>query len=641
MRRSLHYCISQWKQYSLVSASAKNSSLWNLQLVHTHGTRQTQTRMVASLNSAERFHSQGCSLGPEKKEHLANPLVGAPAPNELQSHASQTHRSSLFLEHLQHCGSPSDVLDLTCEYTPRQVSNCLMQMWASIKKMSDEKRRCELQLMFEHPAFEMLLQNAMMNVGSIRNDSMAYSLLAMVNLGVPQRSRVVHVYLRTCQEKLNDFDEKSLSILSSVLEVMESSPNVDALKHGLRMVIATRLPQITNVVALQTAMRLLGKDTSLDLKRKLEQKALSMTDQFSPPNTQYMISTMAKMGFYSKPLLQICSEKIADSLHGVPLNRLLTVLQSFRELRYRDRALFTSISDYIASTVDIWSQKEVILFLSVFESLAFCPAALMAAFAEKVITNPDALTLKDLLCVLKVYSSLNCDLQQNREQFLQSVSQAVDAYLPKMSAYDLLKTCYYLCLLGHFPSAPLEKLLQGSTLEVLRSREKQHRRQEHMFQTVHLCLHLDQPVLPRPLSVPPPMLGDVPANDPPVKLLQLLPQVLGDRADVALQEMVVAENLYFIDAVISKPVANQSEEACSQAEQTERIAVLCPAPSAFCFGTSTPRGPLAVKLRHLKVLGYFPILITEQELKSEEEAAELLRAQIFPGRQTLSSTTST
>lgn len=41
-----------------------------------------------------------------------------------------------------------------------------------------------------------------------------------------------------------------------------------------------------------------------------QEKALSMTDQFTLPNTQYMISTMATMGFYSKPLLEVCSKKI-------------------------------------------------------------------------------------------------------------------------------------------------------------------------------------------------------------------------------------------------------------------------------------------------------------------------------------------
>ena len=36
------------------------------------------------------------------------------------------------------------------------------------------------------------------------------------------------------QERLNDFDEKSLSVLASGLEPMKSSPNVDALKEGMR-----------------------------------------------------------------------------------------------------------------------------------------------------------------------------------------------------------------------------------------------------------------------------------------------------------------------------------------------------------------------------------------------------------------------
>ncbi|XP_061916627.1 FAST kinase domain-containing protein 2, mitochondrial [Entelurus aequoreus] len=637
MKRTFHFCISKWQQYTLVSASAKTSSLRSQQLLHVHGTAgHIQTRMVASLIKAERFHSQGSSLGLERKEHVSDPLVRA---SELQSPSSQTPDSSLFFEDLKQCGSPSDVLDLTGHNAPRQISNSLMRMWTSIKKMSDSQRRCELQLMFEHPAFETLLQNAMTNVGSERSENLAYALLALVNLGVPQRSRVVQMFLRTCQEKLNDFDEKSFSILAAVLEVMESSPNVDALKSGMRLVIEARLPHIKTVWALQTVMRLLGKDASLDLKRKLEKKALSMTDRFSHPNTHCMISTMAHVDFYSKPLLQICCKKMTENLSGMPFNRLLPLLQSLQQLLYRDFTLLTGISDYIASTGDIWSQKEVIIFLSKFESLAFCPTTLMAAFTEKVITNPDALKLIDLLCVLKVYSFFNYDLQQNRELFLQSISQALECYLPKMSAFELLKTCYYFCLLGHFPPAPLEKLLQDSTLEDLRSQGNQLRKQENMFQMVHLCLHLDQPVLPQPLSVPPSMLGDVTLSNPPPnqQLLQLLQQVLCDQADVAVQEKVVVENLYFIDAVISKPVANQSEETCSQ---TERIAVLCPASSAFYFKPSTPCGPLAVKLRHLKVLGYIPIMITEMELKSEEKAVELLRKRIFPEMPALSSTTS-
>lgn len=51
-------------------------------------------------------------------------------------------------------------------------------------------------------------------------------------------------------------------------------------------------------------------------------------------------------------------------------------------------------------------------------------------------------------------------------RFLDSLSRVLHSYLPKISSYDLLKAVYHLCLMGHFPSAPLEKLLQNSTLEL-------------------------------------------------------------------------------------------------------------------------------------------------------------------------------
>lgn len=40
-----------------------------------------------------------------------------------------------------------------------------------------------------------------------------------------------------------------------------------------------------------------------------------------------------------------------------------------------------------------------------------------------------------------------------------------------------------------------------------------------------------------------------------------------------------------------------------------RIAVMYAPQSGFCYGTSNPRGPLAVKIRHLKFLGYNSVLV--------------------------------
>ncbi|XP_054479947.1 FAST kinase domain-containing protein 2, mitochondrial [Anoplopoma fimbria] len=637
---------SPWQQRGfLLTTSVKDPPLPSQQLAHIWGTRQSQTCLDRSPVNSVRFYSQGGihSKDLEEKELLSSPVGESSPLAEIQSD-EQTQRRSLFLDRVQQCGSPSDVLDLTYQYSPtvRQVSNCLTRMWSTTKKMSDEQRRYELQLMFEHPAFAKLLQKAMKGVGHMSNDDMAYSLLGMVKLGVPQSSRVVQTFLRTCQENLNDFDEKGLSILASCLEHMDSSTNADALKEGMRLVVEARLPGIKTVMALQTMMRLLGKDAPLNLKRKLEGKALSMTDQFSLPNTQYMITTMATIGFFSKPLLDVCSKTIKENLNGIPFNRLFTVLQSCRDLHYRDFDLLTGISEYVASIIDVWTKKQVVLFLSVFENLAFCPAALMEAFAKKVITNPEALTLKDLLCVLKVYSSLNYDLQHQRQQFLESLSRALDSYLHKMSGFELLKAVYHLCLLGHIPSALLEHLLQSSTLEKFNATAPRFLpHQERMFQTVNLCLRLESPPLPQPVTVPPSVLGNPAPSSQSVNqwLQQGLQSVLGDQADTMLQEMVMVENFYLIDAVISKPLPKQTSlteasscagEESPPAESSQRIAIICTQHSGFCYGTSNPRGPLAVKIRHLRILGYNPVLVTEQELQSEEKRTDFLRGRIFP-----------
>ncbi|XP_053272876.1 FAST kinase domain-containing protein 2, mitochondrial [Pleuronectes platessa] len=640
VRWSLRFCsrTSQVMQRGLLATASPRDTapIW--------GPRPSQTCLhVGSVRSA-RFYSQGAAHneGSGGKKPASSSSLSDKSLSVVTA-PGQKPAKSPFFDHLQRCGSPTDVLDLTCRYAPtvRQVSNCLTHMWTSTKKMTEEQRRCELQLMFEHPEFDKLLQMALKEVGVMRGEDVAYTLLSMVNLGVPQSSRVVQTFLRVCQDKLNEFDEKSLSILASCLEHMESSPNVGALKEGMRLVVEARLPRIKHVMSLQTMMRMLGKDAPMNLKRKLERKALSMSDQFSLPNAQHMISTMAAMGFYSKPLLDVCSNKIIENVHGIPFNRLFAVLLSCRELHYRNLDLLTCISDYVTSTLELWTNKQMILFLSVFENLAFSPAPLMETFVEKVIARPDDLTLKDLLCVLKVYSSLNYDLQQHRQPFLDGLTQVLESYLPKMSGFGLLKAVFHLGLLGHFPSAPLEQLLHNSTVEQLNTTTSKPS-QNRMFQTIDLCLRLDRPRLPRPLTVPPSLLGD-PTHCPPSVnqwLSQCLQSVMEDQADSMLQEAVMVENFYLIDAVITKPLSNQTPvpeatsegEALSPAESSQRFAVIYAPTSAFCYRTSNPRGSLAVKLRHLKILGYNPVLVLEQELQSvsEEKRTEFLRGQIYP-----------
>lgn len=611
MRRALGFCSRHFLfQHHLIPAQtfyADGVSPW-----------ENSTKATLGLCSVRpvRFFSEVRSHYGHSEE---NPALSKPS-------------KSPFLENLLVCSSPSDVLDLTSRLAPtlHQVSQCLSQMWRSTKKMSEEQRRYEQQLMFEHAAFEKLLQQAMSGLRYMTNENLAYSLLAIVKLGVSPQTRVVQTFLRACQERINDFDEKSLSILASCLENLEDSSNVKALKDGMRILVEARLPRINNVIHFQTMMRLVGKDAPLELKRKLESKALSMSDQFSLPNAQYMVSTMAAVGFYSKPLLSVCSRKISETLSGIPFNRLLNVLVSCKELLYRDLQMLKNVSEYAASMVDVWSNKQVMMLLSVLESLSFCPSALMEAYSEKVLSNPESLTLKDLLCVLKVYSSLNYDLQQHTHRFLETLTKALEPYLLKMSPPQLLKAVYCFCLMGHFPPAPLQLLLQNSTVQQLQTKELRFIHTQ--FQTLDLCLRLDRPVLPEPLSVPGSVLPVGLRPSAPSPRCSAALQTLRENLEGwTLQETEPLDDCYHIDAVLIKNVSSSETGESSAAEGSQRIAVLCVPPSRFCYGTSHPRGLLALKLRHLRILGYEPVLIPEQELLSvsEDTRADFLRERVF------------
>lgn len=98
-----------------------------------------------------------------------------------------------------------------------------------------------------------------------------------------------------------------------------------------------------------------------------------------------MFCSLAAMGLNFKPLLDVCSLKIAgelqtakfpelewsnpvakslfcspaENVHEFPFNRLLVVLKSCHELRYRNYSLFSAMSEYVVSTFDMWSNKQV------------------------------------------------------------------------------------------------------------------------------------------------------------------------------------------------------------------------------------------------------------------------------------------
>lgn len=193
---------SVWKQHGPLShtkaavLSCKHctvSSLWSRRTLQEHSWR-----------GSVQYFSQGEQHAPKSEEGLHNPVgvqVRDVVTKRSKNLSDMAEVRTPFFRKLQDCLSPSDVLDLVDgpALTHRHVSKSLMRMWDSTKKMSDEQRQCELRLMLEHPGFEELCHKARIGASFMHSSDLAYTLLAVVKLGVSQSSLLVQTLLRVIQ----------------------------------------------------------------------------------------------------------------------------------------------------------------------------------------------------------------------------------------------------------------------------------------------------------------------------------------------------------------------------------------------------------------------------------------------------------
>ncbi|CAM4633654.1 FAST kinase domain-containing protein 2, mitochondrial [Caretta caretta] len=598
--------------------------------VYSKGDVTVKEQNVAKSLLDEHMQSSSSALDPleEDRSVVEENLIAK----------SERSQSQQFFDDLQKCTSPCDVLDLVSKsaISEKHCSNCFTTMWALTKKLSEDQKRYEKQLMVEHPAFMQLCQRLMQESRSMWCDDLVYSLHAVVKLGISQNTRLVQTLLRVSQERLNECDDRCLSVVSTTLATMEKSRNVDALQAGLQLLVEQRIPKISNIFMLQSMMKCIGKDAPLSLKRKFESRVLKELDHLTPLNAQHMFSALAVMNHCSMPILDACSNKIIESIHGTPFWQLIHVLRSCSILRYRNVVLYSAIANYVTSAIYMWDTKQIVLFLSAFEGLRFRPVELMDILAEKVTSHPESLNLKDILSILRVYSLLNHVPKCQNQEFLESLNSALNKYLTRISNVDLLKAVYSFCVLKYLPQPALSQLLQGDNLnELLKSDGLNKEQNEMMLHCVNMCLELDSPpsftkpatvFIKKPSS---PLVSDLP------EVQEALLKLLGDERMV--QQNIQLPHGYNIDFEIKMdadrkkvlPVTEVDDPA--DVPNVQRVAVLCAPPSAFCFGTRHPRGKLAMKMRHLKALGYHVILVHYQEFKKlkKEEAIECLKGEIY------------
>ncbi|KAB0380340.1 FAST kinase domain-containing protein 2, mitochondrial isoform X1 [Muntiacus reevesi] len=531
----------------------------------------------------------------------------------------------------QECNSLSDVLDIFSKAPTFPSSNYFSAMWTIAKRMSEDQKRFEKQLMFNHPAFSQLCEQVMREAKIMYFDNLLFSLNAIVKLGIPQNTLLVQTLLRVVQERINECDEKCLSVLSTILNTMEPCKNVDVLLAGMRMLVDEQVWKIKHVFTLQTVMRSIGKDAPIGLKRKLEMKALKELDQFSVLNCQHMFAVLAAMNHRSVILLNECSKRVTSNIHGCPFKILINILQSCRDLQYINIDLFKGIADYVATTFDIWKLKKVLFLLILFENFGFRPVGLMDLFIKKAADESGFLNVKSLVCILNVYSSLNHFYKCQTHEFLGVMASALTGSLHHISSENLLNAVCSFCWMNHFPLALINQLLQKDVIDdLLTSGDVE--RNAHRLHVVAACLKLDDAPCHKDLDLALPRLPPAPSYPQP-KVAAALSDLLGEGR---FSQSVRLPHNYFIDFEIRmdnnrSQVLPFSDVDVVTATDIQRVAVLCVPKSAYCLDSTHPKGYLAMKMRHLKIMGFHVILVNNWEVEKLQmkDAVAFLKTKIY------------
>ncbi|NXI00699.1 FAKD2 protein, partial [Pachycephala philippinensis] len=512
-------------------------------------------------------------------------------------------------------------------------TNCLTTTWRLFKNLSEEQQRYEKQLIFEHPAFAKLCQQLLRDARRMTRGDLVFSLHAVVHLGVPQNTLLVQTLLRVCQERLNQLDNRCISVLATTMAGMDKDKNVSALQAGLQLLVEQRISSIRDIFVLQNLMKCLGKDAPFFLKKKLEVAVLREIDGLTYPNALRMFLALATMNYCSLPILNACSKKIQENVHDVPFRQLILILEACHTLQYRNVKLFSALADYVNSTAYLWDKRQMILFLSACETLGFQPKELLDIFTEKVTEDPEFLNLKNLLIVLRVCSRLNYVPRVQKHLFFETLHSCLNKCLPQISDTELLKAVYSLSILGYLPHHALDVLLQKDSKDELTLSDDLKEQNTMMLRCVKTCMELDSPSFTKPAFVL-------------TENLSSLVSLNLRKAQEALIELLGGENMfrqnvqlpykYHIDFEIRMdsdtkkvlPIAATDDHPDSR---VQRLAFLFAPMSSFCLGTTHPQGKLAMKKRHLNKLGYHVILIQNKKFQemTNEDAVEFLKGKIY------------
>ncbi|XP_078714865.1 FAST kinase domain-containing protein 2, mitochondrial isoform X3 [Lampetra fluviatilis] len=468
----------------------------------------------------------------------------------------------------------------------------LIACWRTLRALPPDRAAYEQRRMLQHPHFPGLCQQVLRTSRYLTPGLLGYTLAAATRLGIPLRSRLVQMLIRTAQVSINEFNGQALGVVASCLPFLLQDRNTQALRAALTMRAQLALPEVDRVPVLLMLMYHLGPTVPTALKDKLVTQAwaLFVLDQFTTANVLRLFFSLARMQHNAPELLSAASPIITGNLQELKLSELLQLLKVCNQLGYHNTQLFSSIAEHAVTRLQLYGLNEACTLLLLLSRLRFRHPGLLDAVALLLLQEqqqqeqqqeqpmPCHLDKKNLMVLLHIYSLLNHQPHGAAETFLGVLSSALEHHLPELSAHELFVGVRALCILGRRPPSAVASALLAdhSCTELLSVSDAEVTLQGTevlQFLLGNECLALpDHPHDP----------GDNPHNQGDCL------HVPGDGACILREDP------------LPKPL---------------RVAMLWCHPAEFCLGSQHPCGKLALKVRNLHALGYRVTLVSSSQWK--------------------------
>ncbi|XP_073074350.1 FAST kinase domain-containing protein 2, mitochondrial-like isoform X8 [Manis javanica] len=237
----------------------------------------------------------------------------------------------------QECNSLVDVLDKYSE-VPRYLSNnYLSAMWSIAKRMSEDQKRFEKQLMFSHPSFSQLCEQTMREAKVMPFNQLLFSLHAVVKLGIPQNTLLVQTLLRVVQMKaLRDLGKFSTLNSQHMFEVLAAMNHrsILLLNECSKMVIdniyGCPLKVLINI--LQSCKEL--RYYNLYLFKGIADYVATTFDIWKLKHVISLLILFANLGFRHTGLMDLLKKKVIDEPDCLNIKNIVPILHVYSSLNH-------------------------------------------------------------------------------------------------------------------------------------------------------------------------------------------------------------------------------------------------------------------------------------------------------------------